>query len=123
MSCQINQKNALFVQYFQSLVTRHKIVIFLVHHKKLFLGDGFVLNCMDFIKKRVRQFQEKKLDEILNKIQFHKYTKKQLEQKKNKTENAETIKIREEISFNEKMINIWQNNEKKLRQQMSEMED
>ena len=78
---------------------------------------------MDFIKKRVRQFQEKKLDEILNKIQFHEYTKKQLEQKKNKTENAETVKIREEIAFNEKMIKIWQNNEKKLRQQMSDMED
>ena len=78
---------------------------------------------MDFIKKRVRQFQEKKLDEILNKIQFHEYIKKQLEQKKNKTENAETIKIREEISFNEKMFKIWQNNEKKLRQQMSEMEE
>ena len=78
---------------------------------------------MEFFKKRVRQFQEKKLDEILNKIQFHEYTKEQLEQKKSETENAETTKIIEEISFNEKMIKIWQNNEKKLRHQMSDMED
>ena len=78
---------------------------------------------MAFFKKRVRQFQEKKLDEILNKIQFHEYTKEQLEQKKSETENAETTKIIEEISFNEKMIKIWQNNEKKLRHQMSDMED
>jgi hypothetical protein len=78
---------------------------------------------MDFLKKRVRQFQEKKLDEILNKIQFHEYTKEQLEQKKSETEKSETAKIMEEISFNEKMIKIWQNNEKKLRQQMSDMED
>ena len=78
---------------------------------------------MDFLKKRVRQFQEKKLDEILNKIQFHEHTKEQLEQKKSETENAETTKIIEEISFNEKMIKIWQNNEKKIRHQMSDMED
>ena len=78
---------------------------------------------MDFIKKRVRQFQEKKLDEILNKVQFHEYTKKQLEKKKREDKNAETIKIIKEIAFNEKMIKIWQNNEKKLRQQMNDMED
>ena len=36
---------------------------------------------LDFFKKRIRQYQEKKLDEIKSKIQFHQYTKKQLEQK------------------------------------------
>ncbi len=36
---------------------------------------------MDFFKKRIRQYQEKKLDEILSKIQFHQYMKKQAEQK------------------------------------------
>ncbi|MCH9657583.1 hypothetical protein K0U27_02625 [archaeon] len=78
---------------------------------------------MDFIKKRIRQFQEKKLDEILNKIQFHEHAKKQLEQMKDKTENVQNAKIMEEILFNEKMIKIWQNNEKKLRYQMSDMEE
>ena len=79
---------------------------------------------LDFIKKRVRQFQEKKLNEILSKIQFHQYMKNQLEQKlESVTNNDETSKIQEEIKFNDKMIKIWQRNEEKLRRQMSEMED
>jgi nicotinamide mononucleotide adenylyltransferase len=79
---------------------------------------------LDFIKKRVRQFQEKKLNEILSKIQFHQYMKNQLEQKlKSITNDAKISKIQEEIKFNDKMIKIWQRNEEKLRRQMSEMED
>ena len=79
---------------------------------------------LDFIKKRVRQFQEKKLNEILSKIQFHQYMKNQLKQKlEGVTNNDKTSKIQEEIKFNDKMIEIWQRNEEKLRRQMSEMED
>jgi uncharacterized protein YaiI (UPF0178 family) len=77
-----------------------------------------------FIKKRVRQFQEKKLNEILSKIQFHQHMKNQLKQKlEGVTNNDNATKIREEIKFNDKMIEIWQRNEEKLRRQMSEMED
>ena len=76
---------------------------------------------MDFIKKKVRQFQENKLDEILDKVHFHEYMKNQLEKKIIEAENAD--KIREEISFNKKMIEIWQRNEDKIRKQMSEMEN
>ena len=79
---------------------------------------------LDFIKKRVRQFQEKKLNEILSKIQFHQHMKNQLKQKlEGVTNNDNATKIREEIKFNNKMIEIWQRNEEKLRRQMSEMED
>ena len=79
---------------------------------------------LDFIKKRIRQFQEKKLDEIISKIQFHQYMKNQLKQKlEGVTNNDETTKIQEEIKFNDKMIKIWQRNEEKLRIQMSEMGD
>ena len=79
---------------------------------------------LDFIKKRVRQFQEKKLNEILSKIQFHQYMKNQLKQKLEcVTNNDKTSKIQGEIKFNDKMIEIWQRNEEKLRRQMSEMED
>jgi hypothetical protein len=78
---------------------------------------------MDFIKKRVRQFQEKKLGEIMDKIQFHKYMKNQLERKIIRMADTETDKIREEILFNKKMIEVWQRNEEKLRKQMSEMEN
>ena len=78
---------------------------------------------LEFFKNRIRQFQEKKLDEILKKIQFHQYMKNQLEQKIRTVDNDENNKIKNEILFNEKMIEIWQRNEEKLRRQMSEMED
>ena len=78
---------------------------------------------LDFIKKRIRQFQEKKLNEILSKIQFHQYLKNQLEQKLNRITNDKTSKIMDEIEFHDNMIKIWQKNEDKLRMQMSDMED
>lgn len=78
---------------------------------------------MEFFKKRVRRFQEKKLNEILDKIKFHNYMKNQLEKKIDGMEFDETAKIRQEIAFNEKMLDIWQRNEEKLRRQMSEMEE
>ena len=78
---------------------------------------------LDFFKKRIRQYQEKKLNEILSKVQFHQYMKKQLEQKIDGMINDEKTKVIKEISYHSKMINIWQNNEEKLKKQMSEMED
>ena len=78
---------------------------------------------LDFFKKRIRKYQEKKLDEIVSKIQFHQYTKKQLEQKIEEMINNEKTAIIKEISYHSKMINIWKNNEEKLKKQMSEMED
>jgi len=78
---------------------------------------------LEFIKKRIRQYQEKKLNEIVSKIQFHQYTKKQLEQKIKEMTNDEKTRIIKEISYHSKMINIWENNEKKLKKQMNEMED
>ena len=78
---------------------------------------------MDFIKKRIRKFQEKKLNEILSKIQFHKYLKNQLEQKLESATDDKISKILEEIESNDKMIKIWQKNEDKLRMQMNDMDD
>ena len=78
---------------------------------------------MDFIKKRVRKFQEKKLNEILSKIQFHKYLKNQLEQKLESATDDKISKILEQIESNDKMIKIWQKNEDKLRMQMNDMDD
>lgn len=49
--------------------------------------------------------------------------KKQAEQKLGEIEYDESNKIRKEISFNEKMIEIWQRNEEKLRKQMRDLEE
>ena len=78
---------------------------------------------MEFFKKRVRKYQEKKLDDILSKIQFHQYMKKKLEQKIREIYNIENTKTIKEIAYHNKIIKIWENNEEKLRKQMSEMED
>jgi len=78
---------------------------------------------LDFFKKRIRKYQEKKLDEIISKIQFHQYTKKLLEQKIKEMINNEKTTILKEISYHDKMINIWEKNKEKLKKQMTEMED
>ncbi len=39
---------------------------------------------MDFFNNKIKKYQEKKLDEILFKIQFHQSTKKELEEKMDK---------------------------------------
>ena len=78
---------------------------------------------MDFFKKRIRQYQEKKLDEILSKIQFHQHMKKELEQKIGEMVNDEKTRTIKEIAYHNKMINIWEKNEEKLKKQMSEMEE
>jgi len=78
---------------------------------------------MDFFKKRVRKYQEKKLDEILSKIQFHQYMKKELEEKLKEISTDGNTRIIKEITYHNKIIKIWENNEEKLKKQMSEMED
>ena len=74
---------------------------------------------MDFFKNKIKKYQEKKLDEILFKIQFHQSTKKELEEKMNKMEKPDD-KLSKDISYHVKMIEIWNANEKKLRIQMNE---
>ena len=74
---------------------------------------------MDFFKNKIKKYQEKKLDEILFKIQFHQSTKKELEEKMNKMGQFDD-KLTKDISYHGKMIEIWNANEKKLRKQMNE---
>ena len=74
---------------------------------------------MDFFKNKIKKYQEKKLDEILFKIQFHQSTKKELEEKMNKMEHSDD-KLAKNISYHGKMVEIWSANETKLRKQMSE---
>ena len=74
---------------------------------------------MNFFKNKVKKYQEKKLDEILFKIQFHQSTKKELEEKMNKMGHSDN-KLVKDISYHGKMVEIWCANETKLRKQMSE---
>ena len=74
---------------------------------------------MDFFKNKIKKYQEKKLDEILFKIQFHQSTKNELLEKMNKIENSDD-KLVKDITYHGKMVEIWTANEKKLRKQMNE---
>ena len=74
---------------------------------------------MDFFNNKIKKYQEKKLDEILFKIQFHQSTKKELEEKMDKIEHSDD-KFTKDISYHGKMVEIWSANETKLRKQMSE---
>ena len=74
---------------------------------------------MDFFNNKIEKYQEKKLNEILFKIQFHQSTKKELEEKMDKMEYSDDKFVRD-ISYHGKMVEIWSANEKKLRKQMTE---
>jgi hypothetical protein len=76
---------------------------------------------LDFFKNRIRKFQEKKLNEILEKIQFHEYMKTQSEKKVK--DSPDSVKLEKELSYHNLMIDVWKRNEEKLRTQMSEMEE
>jgi hypothetical protein len=62
---------------------------------------------LDFFKKRIRQYPEKKLNEILSNIQLHQNMKKHLEQEIERINDNEQNKTRKEISYHDKMLNIW----------------
>ena len=72
---------------------------------------------MDFFKNKIKKFQEKKLDEILFKIQFHESTKKKLEEEMKKIGTRDE-KLEKNISYHSQMVIIWRGNEKKLRKQI-----
>jgi len=78
---------------------------------------------MDFFKNKVKnklkKYQEKKLDEILFKIQFHGSTKTELK-KKMKQLDHDDAKLDKDILYHSQMVDIWIGNEKKLRKQMAE---
>ena len=74
---------------------------------------------MDFFNNKIKKYQEKKLDEILFKIQFHQSTKIELEQKMKQLDHDD-VKLTKNISYHGKMVEIWSANETKLRKQMTE---
>ena len=70
---------------------------------------------MNFLKKRVKQYQEKKLDDALSKIKFHSDMKIQLEHKIVDT-NHNQNSIQKEILSHNKMIKIWEKMQKRLKE-------
>ena len=79
---------------------------------------------MDFLKKRVKQYQEKKLAEALSKIKFHLDMKKNLEQQIQKSNgNIDVITtIKKEISSHDEMIDIWRKNTEKIKKELAKID-
>ena len=76
---------------------------------------------MDFLKKRIKKYQEKKLEESMSKIKFHSGMKKQLEnKKKDNTSNCDSIE--KEILFHKKMLIIWTENVEKIKKEMNKID-
>ena len=78
---------------------------------------------LNFLKKRVKQYQEKKLNDALSKIQLHLDMKIQLEQKIKSDAKYDEISLRNEILFHGKMIKIWKNNVEKIKKEMKRITD
>lgn len=78
---------------------------------------------MDFLKKRVKQYQEKKLDEALTKIKFHSDMRKQLTKQVQIDVDTEISNIRQEISFHDEMISIWKKNAEKIKKELKKIEN
>ena len=78
---------------------------------------------MDFLKKRVKQYQEKKLDEALAKVKLHSDMKKQLMKKIKSNGGDEMPNIKKEISLNDEMITIWQKNAEKIKKELKKIEN
>ena len=76
---------------------------------------------MDFLKKRIKKYQEKKLEESMSKIKFHTSMKKQLENKK-KDNPSNYDSIEKEISFHNKMLVIWTENAEKIKREMNKID-
>ena len=76
---------------------------------------------MDFLKKRIKKYQEKKLEESMSKIKFHTSMKKQLEnEKKDNSVNYDSIE--KEISFHNKMLIVWTENADKIKKEMNKID-
>ncbi|MGH1521937.1 MAG: hypothetical protein ACRBB2_06165 [Nitrosopumilus sp.] len=76
---------------------------------------------MDFLKKRIKKYQEKKLEESMSKIKFHTDMKKQLENKK-KEDLSNYESIEKEILFHKKMLAIWTENVEKIKKEMNKID-
>lgn len=78
---------------------------------------------MDFLKKRVKQYQEKKLKESLSKMKFHLDMKKKLEQEVENNINHKKNMPANKISFHSKMADIWKNNAEKIEKELKKIDD
>jgi len=69
-----------------------------------------------------KKYYEKKLNDALQELQFHQEIKKRLETNLKTTDDESKMGIEEEISKENKIIDIWKNNIEKINEQLAKLQ-
>lgn len=76
---------------------------------------------MNFLKDKVKKYQEKKLLEAKEKLKFYTQAKTRLEKQLELTDDKEFEEIKMEIEKQEKFIVIWKNNVESINKQIKKL--
>ena len=75
---------------------------------------------LNFLKDKVRKYQEKKLAESSEKIKYYIETKKRLENELRS--NSDNSQLNREIQKQEKFIKIWEKNIESIKKQIKKLD-
>ena len=76
---------------------------------------------MNFLKDKVKKFQEKKLDEAKQKLESYKQTKKTLENLLCDSTDIDLEEIKEKIRKQNEFIEIWTKNIEKIKKEIQKL--
>ena len=76
---------------------------------------------MNFLKDKVRKYQEKKLLEAEQKLKFHMETKSKLEKELKKIDEGNVDGLKKEIEKNNNFIKIWKKNIDSINKQIKKL--
>jgi len=78
---------------------------------------------MNFLKGSIKKYHEKKLEDAIREIVYHTTLKNQMEiELKTENDDDAKIKIKKQIDHRNKLIDIWENNVKKINKQLKKLE-
>lgn len=76
---------------------------------------------MNFLKDKVKKYQEKKLLESKEKLEFYTKCKTQLEKELKSAKDEDIIGIKKQIEKQDAFIKIWKNNIESITKQMKKI--
>ena len=76
---------------------------------------------MNFFKDKVQKYQEKKLLEAQEKVNFHTQIKNRLEKELKQTQSDKSNDLKKEIEKQKEFIEIWKKNIEKINKQIKKL--
>jgi len=76
---------------------------------------------LNFLTEKIQKYHEKKLNDALQELQFHKEIKKRLETNLKTTDNELKKSKEEEIGKENEIIEIWIKNIEKINEQLAKL--